>query len=131
MGEERLTMTGKRVLLAEDDASLRELYTELLGAEGLEVVAVADGLDAFEAFLSQGPFDAVISDCDLPRLSGPQLVERLRDLPSAVPALLMSGRLVLEPAVHQRLQLGRILRKPFGLDAFAQAIRRLFASRVA
>lgn len=114
-----------RVLLAEDDGSLRQLFTDLLTEEGFEVVAVSDGLDAFEAFLSQGPFDAVVSDCDLPGLTGPQLVARLRERESAVPALLMSGQMVLNDADQRRLKVGQALRKPFGLDSLLHALRRL------
>jgi DNA-binding response OmpR family regulator len=115
----------KRVLLAEDNEMLRELFVDYLTAEGFEVVAVADGIDAFAAYLEQGPFDAVVSDCDLPRLTGPQLVERLRQQRSTVPALLMTGRVVLDHAEQARLQVGPPLQKPFGLDLFARTIRRL------
>jgi DNA-binding response OmpR family regulator len=121
----------KRVLLAEDDTLLLQLFTEFLTEEGFEVVAVADGLDAFEAFVTQGPFDAVVTDCELPGLTGPQLVERLRDQKSGVPALLMSGRLILDAAEQARLGTGPALRKPFGLDVLAQAVRRLLGGLIA
>jgi CheY-like chemotaxis protein len=117
----------KRVLLAEDNRALRDLFTEALSGEGLDVTAVGDGLDAFEAFLSQGPFDAVVTDCDLPRLTGPQLVARLRAQPSDVPAVLMSGRLELDAADRRRLGIGPTLQKPFGLDVLTRALRRVLA----
>ena len=117
--------TRKRVLLAEDNEMLRELFTEFLTGEGFDVVAVADGLDAFEAYVERGPFDAVVSDCDLPRLTGTQLVERLRKRRSDVPALLITGRVALDDAEQARLQVGPTLLKPFGLDAFLQTLRRL------
>jgi CheY-like chemotaxis protein len=121
----------KRVLLAEDDEMLRQLFTEFLTGEGFDVVAVADGLEAFEAFLIQGPFDAVVTDCDLPGLTGTQLVARLRAQDSRVPALLMSGRMTLGDADRERLQVGQTLRKPFGLDVFVRAIHRLMAGLIA
>jgi two-component system, OmpR family, response regulator len=117
--------TRKRVLLAEDNEMLRELFTEFLTGEGFDVVAVADGLDAFQAYVDQGPFDALVSDCDLPRLTGTQLVERLRKRRSDVPTLLITGRVVLDDAEQARLQVGPTLLKPFALDAFLQALRRL------
>jgi two-component system, OmpR family, response regulator len=115
----------KRVLLAEDNEMLRELFTEFLTGEGFDVVAVADGIDAFEAYVDRGPFDAVVSDCDLPRLTGTQLVERLRERRSGVPALLITGRVVLDETEQARLQVGPPLLKPFDLDAFVKALRRL------
>jgi DNA-binding response OmpR family regulator len=119
------TTKPKRVLLAEDNELLRKLLMELLVSEGFDVVAVDDGLDAFAAFVNEGPFDAVVSDCDLPGMTGAELVARLRDQASGVPALLMSGRVTLEKTDQERLRVGEILRKPFGLDAFVQAIYRL------
>jgi DNA-binding response OmpR family regulator len=116
---------AKKVLLAEDNAQLRGLYTKALTAEGFDVVAVADGLDAFEAFLAQGPFDAVVTDCDMPRLTGMEFIERLRNHRSEVPALLMSGRMVLDRDDQERLGVGRLLAKPFGLDSLVLATRRL------
>jgi CheY-like chemotaxis protein len=117
----------KRVLLAEDNEALRDLFTEALSGEGIDVVAVGDGLDAFEAFLNQGPFDAMVTDCDLPRLTGPELVARLRDQPSDVPAVLMSGRLELDVAARERLRVGPTLQKPFRLDVLTRALRRVLA----
>lgn len=115
----------KRVLLAEDNEMLRDLFAEFLMGEGFDVVSVADGLDAFEAYVAQGPFHAVVTDCNLPGLTGPQLVARLRDQGSDVPALLMSGHLVMGDAERDRLNVGPTLRKPFHLDVFVQAIHRL------
>jgi CheY-like chemotaxis protein len=120
----------KRVLLAEDNGQLRELYTELLTAAGFDVMAVADGLDAFEAFMVHGPFDAVVTDCNMPRLTGAQLVACLRDRKSDVPALLMSGRMMLDDADQKRLRVGPALRKPFALDSLVQAVLRLVTTPV-
>jgi DNA-binding response OmpR family regulator len=119
----------KRVLLAEDSEMLRQLYTDFLKGEGIDVVAVGDGLDAFNAFLTHGPFDAVVTDCDLTGLSGMQLVARLRDQHTAVPVLFMSGQMALDDAEQERLQVGPPLRKPFTLESLLQAIRRLLGGR--
>jgi hypothetical protein len=57
-------------------------------------------------------------------------VSRLRAESSDVSALLMSGRLVPDDAVQERLKVSRTLQKPFGVDAFVETIRRLLAGLV-
>ncbi|HUL79697.1 MAG TPA: response regulator transcription factor [Vicinamibacteria bacterium] len=67
----------KRVLVVEDDPDIVELITHYLRAEGLEVVAVSDGLLALER-LRAGAHDLVILDLQLPGLDGLSLCGELR-----------------------------------------------------
>ena len=54
-------LTGRRILVVDDDAGVREACAETLMAEGSEVVQATDGLDAL-ARLEQEPFDLVLSE---------------------------------------------------------------------
>ena len=115
----------RRLLIVEDDPDLRELYEDVLSGEGFEVVTARDGLDAFERFLADGPFDALVVDQDMPRLDGKALLKRLRGLGEGVPAVLVSGRLLLDPSEGERLGLGAWLHKPFSRETLVRAIRKL------
>lgn len=66
-----------RVLLADDDRTMRLLLTRTLQSWGYEVVAVADGATAWEAF-REGTFQIVLSDWEMPQLDGPELCARIR-----------------------------------------------------
>ena len=81
------------VLLAEDNADMREYIDRLLADQGYVVVAAADGQAALEAARSRRP-DLVLSDIMMPRLDGFGLLRGLREDPSMsdVPVILLSAR---------------------------------------
>lgn len=81
------------VLVADDNADMREYLTRLLVRAGYEVRAVNDGLAALETARTRPP-DLVVSDVMMPRMDGLSLVTALRADPRtmAVPVLLLSAR---------------------------------------
>ena len=80
-----------RVLVVDDEAGVRSALRRGLTAEGMEVVAVADGPSALAAGLSGG-FDAILLDVILPGLSGYRVLERLRAEGIGTPVLLVSAK---------------------------------------
>ncbi|MEX2275845.1 MAG: response regulator [Actinomycetota bacterium] len=68
------------MLVVEDDPFISRLLTLELGAEGFEVEAAADGLEALEKALARPP-DLVLCDVMMPRMDGFELTRRLRDDP--------------------------------------------------
>jgi DNA-binding response OmpR family regulator len=91
----------RRVLLVDDDASIRVLCSLNLRAAEFEVTEAADGLHAFEE-ASRHPPDLVLSDLHLPGLDGFALAEALRhhDATRAVPVVFLSG----ETGVAERMR---------------------------
>jgi PAS domain S-box-containing protein len=81
-----------RVLLAEDEPSIRELLEELLRDWGLQVRACADGAAAQDAF-AQDPlgFDLVLTDQTMPRMTGIQLAALVTRLRPGLPVILCTG----------------------------------------
>ncbi|GMA14293.1 ATP-binding protein [Deinococcus metallilatus] len=81
-----------RVLLADDNADLREYVTRLLGDQ-YDVRAVTDGQQALEAARAQAP-DLVLSDVMMPHLDGFGLLRALREDPATrdIPVILLSAR---------------------------------------
>jgi PAS domain S-box-containing protein len=104
-----------RVLVADDNADMREYLARLLRSAGYRVTTVTDGQAALDAIRADAP-DLVISDVMMPRLDGLGLVAALRAdaRTAAVPVLLLSARAGQEASI-EGLQAGAddYLVKPF------------------
>jgi DNA-binding response OmpR family regulator len=80
-----------RVLVVDDEPGIRTAVARGLTAEGMEVVALADGNSALSAALT-GSFDAIVLDIILPGLSGYRVLEQLRAAGIDTPVLLVSAK---------------------------------------
>ena len=80
-----INLKGYRVLLAEDDETTRILLAGSLKAFGAEVAVAADGESAWKLF-SENPqaFDIVLTDIQMPNLSGPELAEKINRLSNEI-----------------------------------------------
>jgi two-component system sensor histidine kinase and response regulator WspE len=81
----------KRVLVVDDSLTVRELERKLLGNRGYEVEVAVDGMDGWNA-VRTGHFDLVISDIDMPRMDGIELVTLINKDPNlkSVPVMVVS-----------------------------------------
>jgi DNA-binding response OmpR family regulator len=80
-----------RILVVEDEASLREGIVDLLTGDGHDLVAVGDGIAGVEAGLREA-FDLVVLDLMLPRLDGMEVCRRLRAARPGSPILMLTAR---------------------------------------
>jgi CheY-like chemotaxis protein len=120
-----------RLLVADDDATLREILCEGLSDEGFDVDSAEDGQRALELFRSHGPYDALLLDEEMPRLTGRQTIALIRAGQDDVPALLVSGNLVMDETERAALGVGPVLLKPVTIRELAKAVRDAVASRPA
>jgi two-component system OmpR family response regulator len=116
-----------RILIAEDDAVLSDGLSRSLKAGGYAVDVVASG-DAADTALSAQSFDLLILDIGLPKLSGLEVLRRLRARNSTVPVLILTAADSVEQRV-KGLDLGAddYMAKPFALselEARARALTR-------
>ena len=81
---------GQRVLVVDDDASIRSLLSVLLRYEGYNVFEAGDGLEAVHE-LKKRHFDVVISDFRMPRFDGMQLLAMCRLLWPETAVVIVSG----------------------------------------
>lgn len=114
-----------RLLLVEDDLLLGDGIRAGLGQDGYTVDWVQDGEAADHALQSEH-FDIVVLDINLPRLSGIEVLTRLRDRSGVTPVLLLTARDTVTDRV-QGLDCGAddYLTKPFDLDELNARLRAL------
>ncbi|WP_309087731.1 ATP-binding protein [Phenylobacterium sp.] len=86
-------VAGGRIILADDNADMRDYVARLLRSQGYEVVAVSDGREALEAALKAPP-DLILSDVMMPNLDGFGVVAEVRRTPTlaGTPVILLSAR---------------------------------------
>jgi len=89
----------KRILIVDDDPTMREAMNETLSVAGYETVQGADGESA-ERLVKSGGVDLVISDIRMPGIDGLELLRRTRVLPEAPPFIVISGHATVPEAVE-------------------------------
>lgn len=105
---------SKRVLVADDDQSIRQLVSTIVRREDLEVDSAADGIEAIEK-LKEHDYAVVLLDLMMPRLDGFGVIDYLRDHPPAhKPVILVVTAYADQKfkAVDPTIVAG-VLRKPF------------------
>src|SRR5512134_1629539 len=114
-----------RILIAEDDAVLADGLSRSLKAGGYAVDVVASG-DAADSALAAQSFDLLILDVGLPKLSGLEVLRRLRARNSTTPVLILTAADSVEQRV-KGLDLGAddYMAKPFSLQELEARVRAL------
>lgn len=102
-----------RVLLVEDDRSVRRYLEVTLQRSGYTVITAEDGLEAMKVALSS-PIDVVVTDAVMPNLSGQELARFLRSNPklSHLPIVLLTGQENKEAAASGEKLIDVFLYKP-------------------
>jgi CheY-like chemotaxis protein len=67
-----------KILLAEDDLFLRDIYVETLDSEGFDVSVAIDGQEAYDSLI-KGGWDLVLLDVIMPRMNGVDVLKQIRD----------------------------------------------------
>lgn len=124
----RSAVTGAgTVLLVEDEPALRVLAVESLKKLGYTVLQAGNGLEAL-AVVEQHPakIDVIIADIVMPRMGGPELIEKLRANRDDFAVIFMTG--YTEASVLENARIGSgavLLNKPFSVDVLAAKINEL------
>ena len=114
-----------RILVVDDDDDIRRLNTEVLARSGYKVDAAADGAVAWRT-LRLNSYDLLLTDHDMPKVTGVELLIKLRAARMALPVILVSGTITAEKLKpYPWLQIDATLLKPYTPDELLATVRKV------
>jgi two-component system, cell cycle response regulator CpdR len=122
----RVTVT--RILLAEDDESMRGFLVRALEKAGHDVIAFANGEEAYERLKTE-PFTLLLTDIVMPKMDGIELARRASELDPDLKIMFITGfaAVILNNDIAAPKD-ARVLSKPFHLRDLVREVDRLLAA---
>ncbi|HBF33495.1 TPA: hypothetical protein DDW35_02905 [Candidatus Sumerlaeota bacterium] len=121
----------EKILVIEDDETLRHLVCTMLGMYGYQAIEALDGKDAIRLVTERDDIDMLLSDVVMPDLNGKQIYDRVVSIRPGLPALFMSG--YTDAALAQRNHLdvkNLLIRKPFTAQSLCHKIRKILTKAI-
>jgi DNA-binding response OmpR family regulator len=116
-----------RILVVEDDADIRQLNTEALTQCGYHVDAAQDGAVAWDTLQASG-YDLMVTDNEMPKVTGVDLLKKLHAARMAVPVIMATGALPVDEFTrYPWLQPAAMLIKPYTLDELVGTVRQVLS----
>ena len=127
-GQARPRGPSARILVAEDESSVREFLVRGLGHAGYDVTGVCDGIAALEA-LQAAEYDLLITDIVMPQLDGISLALKVTDEYPATRILMITGYAAeRQRAYNLDVLIHDVLNKPFTLDQICSSVKKSLES---
>jgi two-component system, cell cycle response regulator CpdR len=116
---------GRPILVVDDDEAVRGFVASALRSGGYEVHAADSGRSAIQiVFGESAPFALLLTDVDMPGMSGIELAARLSAERPGLRVLLMTGRPDMAEQARDRAFIAGVLLKPFTLSELRDAVSR-------
>jgi CheY-like chemotaxis protein len=120
-----MTDRTHKVLVADDDESVRESLCKLLHGEGYDVVSAANGAEAVQTFRrEQDQIDLLLVDLNMPLRNGWATLDRLLEVNPSLPVLIVTG----QPNQYELAEaagVSALVEKPIDVPALLQLIQKL------
>ena len=116
-----------KILLAEDDSSMREYLARALERVGYAVKAVGCGTEAMPLLESES-FDLLLTDIVMPEMDGIELAQRASVLAPEVRVMFITGFAAVTLKAGKTMPQARVLSKPFHLRDLVNEVERLMAA---
>lgn len=86
-----MTTKSLKILVADDDSFVREMLSAILESVGYTVDTASNGVEALEKFHSGKNFDLILSDMNMPEMSGLDIIKEIRGNDNKVPIIILTG----------------------------------------
>jgi signal transduction histidine kinase/ActR/RegA family two-component response regulator len=114
--------SGARILVIDDEDSVRKILYQMLKAKGYEVVVASNGQEGIERFQEE-PFDLVFTDLGMPKMSGWEVGRTLKGINPKVPVALITGWGVeLNKDKMKESGIDLVVSKPFNFDQVVRLV---------
>lgn len=115
----------KKILLAEDDLTMRQFLSKRLKSEGYEVAVFDNGADAYKC-LQQEPFSLLLTDIVMPEMDGIELARRASEIDPDLKIMFITGFAAVSLNTHaDSLADAKILSKPFHLNTLIAEVDKM------
>ena len=121
-----------RVMLIDDDESVRDVLTESLNMRGLRVSAFPNAEGAIEELLkASAGYDVLVTDISMPGIGGMEFLQRAREAAPGIPVVMITGYPSIDTAVEaMKLGAADFLMKPFKTDDLEITLRKAVSKAV-
>lgn len=117
-----------RILLAEDDESMRRFLVKALERAGYEVISFGNGVEAYHR-LKEEPFTLLLTDIVMPEMDGIELARRASELDPDLKIMFITGfAAVALNSEEKATKDAKVLSKPFHLRDLVQEVERMLAA---
>ncbi len=118
----------QRILLAEDDDSMRRFLVKALERAGYDVASFGNGVEAFNR-LKEEPFTLLLTDIVMPEMDGIELARRASELDPDLKIMFITGfAAVALNSEESAAREAKVLSKPFHLRDLVEEVERLLAA---
>jgi len=114
-------MPEKRILIVDDEKEHCDFFTEYLTSRGYSLDVAYDGLNA-KYLLECNIYDVIFFDCNMPELSGVELIKIIREKNPEAKAVMISGYELINEDFAKDLKVDKFLSKPVSLQKLREII---------
>jgi len=119
------TNSSHRILVVDDDRDIRQFSVDVLADSGYDVEGAKDGAAGWKALQAKN-YDLVITDNKMPRMTGIEMIEKLRDAYMTLPVIMATRFLPADEFARKPwLKPDAMLERPFSNDALLAAVKKI------
>jgi len=121
--------TKGRILIVEDEKSLKEVLRILLEEEGYEITAAANGLEGMD-YIQNDIFDLVVTDIKMPKADGFEVLKKVKEISPSTIVIMITAFGTTESTI-EAMKLGAYdyIHKPFKIDEIRHVIEKAFEKK--
>lgn len=120
---------SRKILVVDDEIHIQRVVAIKLRNNGFDVITAEDGQKGYEAAISEKP-DLIISDYQMPNMTGVEMVEKLRNQSEAerIPIIMLTARgFAIEDSQKHNLNIAEFLSKPFSPKELLKTVEDVLA----